>query len=486
MKSKILILNLLAILLLANFTVVNAYEFINKENETPVLDRISEIYDSKQQYEDLAGGLEETTPIVTSSNRFWWPIGSRETTTDSNNRVFAKGDPESITITSYFGSKEVGIHDAGHGAIDIGSGGASSGVVNVIASKSGTVVYPVNKSQTQFRDNIGNGLGNGDGGGYGNYIIIEHSDGMYTLYAHLAYNSVTVMAGDVVEQGQVIAKLGHTGNSTGPHLHFEMREGGNTFANRVDPLDYVDPENPRPLSFGSGSDFSITETSLTRDEFIYKMNDYCARSGKQGFCDNFAANAGEIYDASLRSNVNPELVVVTAGGESSWSIIPACRFTNNYWGLGTPNNLSCLQGSRYGSLIEGVIAYGESMADFLAGGKYDAIITERYNLRESAGCDPAGHGLPGTVEGMQSFYSWIGHHRYNPGSPGQGGCYVLDIVYGAGYCNTVPNCTNYTAVESQDNITCPANTRTTVCEQNDYTAWQLKQKRQMRFDIFGL
>lgn len=66
---------------------------------------------------------------------------------------------------------------------------------------------------------------------YGHYIVITHSDGIKTLYAHLDSRFVNV--GDEVERGQEIAASGSTGNSTGPHLHFEILMGGTT---RVDPL----------------------------------------------------------------------------------------------------------------------------------------------------------------------------------------------------------------------------------------------------------
>ena len=60
--------------------------------------------------------------------------------------------------------------------------------------------------------------------GYGCHIIIDHANGFQTLYAHLSYISVT--SGQAVNQGQTIGALGSTGRSTGPHLHFEVRNGG--------------------------------------------------------------------------------------------------------------------------------------------------------------------------------------------------------------------------------------------------------------------
>lgn len=66
---------------------------------------------------------------------------------------------------------------------------------------------------------------------YGNYIVVIHSEGIKTLYAHLSERKVE--EGDTVHQGDVIALSGNTGNSTGPHLHFEILMGGTT---RVDPM----------------------------------------------------------------------------------------------------------------------------------------------------------------------------------------------------------------------------------------------------------
>ncbi len=64
-------------------------------------------------------------------------------------------------------------------------------------------------------------------GGYGQYIVVRHSNGSQTLYAHLSSNNVGV--GAYVTQGQVIGAMGNTGKSTGPHLHFEVRGSRNPF-----------------------------------------------------------------------------------------------------------------------------------------------------------------------------------------------------------------------------------------------------------------
>lgn len=70
-------------------------------------------------------------------------------------------------------------------------------------------------------------------GGYGNVVCIQHADGKETRYGHLS--KIYVKAGQTVRQGQVIAASGSTGVSTGPHLHFEIRIGGEA----VNPMNYV-------------------------------------------------------------------------------------------------------------------------------------------------------------------------------------------------------------------------------------------------------
>lgn len=82
---------------------------------------------------------------------------------------------------------------------------------------------------TSSRDSAGHLVG------YGNYIVIAHSDGFLTLYAHLSQLMVTT--GQPVQQGTLIGAIGSTGNSTGPHLHFEIRHGTGTMSG----TDFLDP-----------------------------------------------------------------------------------------------------------------------------------------------------------------------------------------------------------------------------------------------------
>lgn len=120
--------------------------------------------------------------------------------------------PSSTYVTSAFGMREHPLFgdERPHSGIDI-SGSAGS---EVLAADSGTVAVATYSSS------------------YGNYVTIYHSNGDYTLYAHMS--SLAVTAGQNVTQGDVIGYVGSTGWATGPHLHFEIRVNGST----VDPLSY--------------------------------------------------------------------------------------------------------------------------------------------------------------------------------------------------------------------------------------------------------
>src|SRR5256884_1901920 len=78
--------------------------------------------------------------------------------------------------------------------------------------------------------------------GYGNYIIVAHRNNFFSLYGHLL--GFQVKAGDSVHQGQLIGYEGSTGNSTGPHVHFEYRYGGQP----TNPLPYLPPNGPNSFS----------------------------------------------------------------------------------------------------------------------------------------------------------------------------------------------------------------------------------------------
>lgn len=121
--------------------------------------------------------------------------------------------PASSRITSQYGYRILfGVRDF-HTGIDIGAGTGS----NICAAESGTVILAAY----------------GWNGGYGNYMIVNHGNGVTTRYAHAS--ALYVTAGQTVTRGQVIGAVGTTGNSTGPHLHFEVRINGS----HQNPLNYL-------------------------------------------------------------------------------------------------------------------------------------------------------------------------------------------------------------------------------------------------------
>ncbi len=118
--------------------------------------------------------------------------------------------PITGTITSRFGSVS-SIRSGAHTGLDIG---ASSGTPVKVAA-SGTVIWAGYK------------------GSLGNLVVVQHSNGVQTYYGHCS--KIYVSSGQTVSQGQTISAVGSTGNSTGPHLHFEIRVNGVAY----NPQNYV-------------------------------------------------------------------------------------------------------------------------------------------------------------------------------------------------------------------------------------------------------
>ena len=139
----------------------------------------------------------------------------------SNSVVYDEGewrwplDPQFHLITTYFGYDAW--RNGNHGAIDVGNGGING--ANIYAMKGGEVII----AKTSYTP----------GYDYGKYVVIDHGNGFQSLYAHCS--DIYVSVGQMVNKGDVIAAVGSTGWSTGPHLHFEIRKDGS----RVDPLNYV-------------------------------------------------------------------------------------------------------------------------------------------------------------------------------------------------------------------------------------------------------
>ena len=264
----------------------DAYEKYNEEIKV-VRRRI--IKGIKEVLENYKGISDDYNNV--NYNGYLWPIGSVEVS-EYNGKKTALLDPETTTITSKFGLRvhPISGQNSNHNGVDLSG---SKGTTNVIAVKNGII----------FR--VVSGCVEGDlkcGGGFGNYVMIEHQDGNYTIYAHLYEDSITVKEGDSVIDGEVIAKVGSTGNSTGPHLHFEVRVGGQDSSSVQDPLNYINPNYPRTTSFGSG-DIVIPDEYGNSGFFTYTK-----------IITNWVYNQKKVYDKWISSGSNSDRNVATIDG----------------------------------------------------------------------------------------------------------------------------------------------------------------------------
>ena len=166
---------------------------------------------SQQESESQSGGEAPgdpepyvPAPVVPSSG-YTWPA------------------PGVFYISSYFGDSEG--RGYGHGGLDI-AGDFNSPIV---AADDGVVAYTYSSCIHNWGKDMSYSCG--CGGGYGNYVWIDHGNGKESIYGHLG--SLVVHDGEKVTKGQLIGYMGSTGHSTGSHLHFECRYNGD----RYDPLD---------------------------------------------------------------------------------------------------------------------------------------------------------------------------------------------------------------------------------------------------------
>ncbi len=388
-------------------------------------------YDGSEEY--VLQNIEESV-----RRSYYWPIGSDETE-ERDGVVYADGEPASTDVISYYGvrTNQVTGEDEMHYGIDIAG---IDGETNVVAVYNGEVISVVDNCTVGDYD-CNEGLGN--------MIILSHSNGDYTVYAQLATIDSSVQVGRDVKKGQLIGKVGSTGRTNTASLHYELRKGGNDISFSVDPLDEMSSSNPRPAV--SSGDFLVHETSLTKEEFVAKLREYCNHHSCSKTMRNvFVAHAEEVYDASIANNVNPELVVIRASNEG----FSPGGSTNNYWGIRCYNGAGKEACSKYSSLSAGI----KGFADVVSGYEY--------------------------ASDMMSRYAYIGSHWFNPGSWSNGGCayypYInkymsserSNLVGSA--CNG-PSCSGSSCMKTNDE------------DQKAYATWQVNDKMvPLRYNIFGL
>lgn len=137
-------------------------------------------------------------------------VGSGLGLVPAGDRVSQMRVPTQGQMSSYFGwrADPFGEGYRFHEGLDYAAGAGT----RVVASRGGVVTYA------------------GAAGAYGNLVTVDHGNGIETRYAHLS--AIAVRAGQRVDTGQTLGRVGSTGRSTGPHLHFEIRVNGKA----VDPL----------------------------------------------------------------------------------------------------------------------------------------------------------------------------------------------------------------------------------------------------------
>ena len=163
-------------------------------------------------------------------------------------------------------------------------------------------------------------------GSYGNYVKLRHDDGYYTLYAHIAYNTVKVKVGNRVNRGQILGYMGNTGYSFGGHLHFEVRDRSDV---RIDPTPYLDKDLPSQDEFQKGYDY-VT------------LSDMYVRWG-----------AGMNYGIKLVKNLTPDgKKNATSNNPNAYAIykkgtiytaLDVIRNENGIWAR-TPSGYVCMEG----------------------------------------------------------------------------------------------------------------------------------------------
>ena len=191
-------------------TVEVAKTEINKDVEVKVQEYEKQQEELKQQEEKKK--KEEAAKIAAAKKATSVSARGTATTRTAGASIPATGATfmrpvNGATITSKYGKRSSGFHTGTDFAIALGT--------PAYAAASGTVTFA------------------GWKGSYGYLVIIDHGNGYQTYYAHCS--ALYVSAGQTVTQGQNISAVGSTGNSTGPHLHFEIRYNGNT----LNPQNYV-------------------------------------------------------------------------------------------------------------------------------------------------------------------------------------------------------------------------------------------------------
>ena len=170
---------------------------------------------------------------------------------------------------------------------------------------------------------------------YGNYVKIKHDNGMYTLYAHLRYGSVTVKLNQRVTKGQVLGYMGNTGYSFGAHLHFEVRNANNV---QIDPTPYVGADLPatekQDANISNNASYKVGTTYTT--QVILKVRSGAGTNYAQKSYNQLTSNAkANAYSTGantgcLKSGTKVTCLEVKNVNNDIWIRIPSGWIAGHY------------------------------------------------------------------------------------------------------------------------------------------------------------
>ena len=222
-----------------------------------------------------------------------------------------------------------------------------------------------------------------------------------------------------------------------------------------------DSSNSNVVSNNGECGFTLSKTSLSKSEFKSKIEEYAKTYSQWQI---FATYANDYYDYALSKGINPELVLTVAAKENGGKDLSS----NNYWGLKCPNgSTSC---GTYPSFMDGAKALIDSAANY------------------------------SSLSDWMGKYSYIGYFWYNPGGPGDGGCYYAPYIFGDNIPDRVKSACkgSYCAYTDSDQslrnqwVSTGKNPRsgctpTTDEDQQTYAKWLVEDKMApSRKAIFGL
>lgn len=214
----------------------------------------------------------------------------------------------------------------------------------------------------------------------------------------------------------------------------------------------MNQQNNADIGFGFAggcSQIPMKSTPLSKEEFVSRVKSYFS-SNNTSAGSVFSAKADTIYDIASKNGVNPELVVIRAIAEG---FTPGLAY-NNYWGMGTYNGTT--GGIKYASFDAGVLGYVQNVSQY------------------------------STAAEMMSRYAYIGNYWYNPGGPGDGGCYYYPYLKKYLSEERAATVGSYCSGSSCSISNTSGCSKTTEEDQLAYASYQVEAMVAIRQRVFGI